>query len=202
LFAYIATIFNTLLRDSTGQNPDNPDSGHFPSRLFIMNGKLKAALGVLLIVVAVGAYFIVAQKSQAPALTLTTYQGQKLELNAERGKVLLVNFWATSCTTCIKEMPDIVATHRKYAPQGYETVAIAMDYDVPNYIAAYALKNDLPFPVAHDSDGSAAKAFGGVRLTPTSFLIDKQGNIVKRYLGEPDMATLHTEIEALLKAPA
>jgi peroxiredoxin len=193
---------HTLRRDSAGQKPDNPDSGHFPSRLFSMNGKIKAALGVLIVIAALGAYFIVAQKSRAPALTLTTYQGEKLELNAERGKVLLVNFWATSCTTCIKEMPDLVATHRKYASQGYETIAIAMDYDVPNYIAAYAIKNALPFPVAHDSDGSAAKAFGGVRMTPTTFLIDKQGNIVKRYLGEPDMAALHAEIEALLKASA
>ena len=167
-----------------------------------MNGKLKAALGILVVVAALGAYFIVAQKSRAPALTLTTYQGEKLELNAERGKVLLVNFWATSCTTCIKEMPDLVATHLKYASQGYETVAIAMDYDVPSYVAAYTIKNNLPFPVSHDKDGSAAKAFGGVRLTPTTFLIDRQGNIVKRYLGEPDMAALHAEIEALLKAPA
>lgn len=167
-----------------------------------MNGKFKAALGVLVVVIALGAYFIVAQNTQAPALTLATINGKHLDLKAERGKVLLVNFWATSCTTCVHEMPDLIATYRKYAPQGYETVAIAMDYDTPAYVATFTLKNGLPFPVAHDADGSAAKAFGGVRLTPTSFLIDKQGNIVKRYLGEPDMAALHAEIEALLKAPA
>jgi peroxiredoxin len=167
-----------------------------------MNGKLKAALGVFVIVIAVSTYFIVAQKSVTPALSLTTYQGEKLELNALRGKVVLVNFWATDCTTCIKEMPALVETHRKYAAQGYETVAIAMNYDTPGFVAAYALKNGLPFQIAHDADGSAAKAFGDIRLTPTTFLIDKQGTIVKRYLGEPDFAKLHSEIEALLKAPA
>jgi peroxiredoxin len=166
-----------------------------------MNGKIKAALGVLIVVVALCAYFIVAQKSPAPAISLTTYQGEKVEMNALRGKVVLVNFWATSCTTCIKEMPALIETHRKYVAQGYETVAIAMDYDTPGFITAYALKNDLPFKVTHDADGAAAKAFGDIRLTPTTFLIDKQGNIVKRYLGEPDFAQLHSEIEALLKAP-
>ena len=167
-----------------------------------MNGKLKAALGVLVVVVALCAYFIVAQKSPAPALSLTTLQGEKLELNALRGKVVLVNFWATSCTTCVKEMPALIETHRKYAAAGYETIAIAMDYDPPGFVTAYALKNDLPFKIVHDADGAAAKGFGDIRLTPTTFLIDKHGNIIKRYLGEPDFAQLHAEIEALLKAPA
>jgi peroxiredoxin len=167
-----------------------------------MNGKIKAALGVLIVVIALCAYFIVAQKSAAPAISLTTLQGEKLELNALRGQVVLVNFWATSCTTCVKEMPALAETYRKYAAQGYATVAIAMDYDTPGYIAAYALRNDLPFKVVHDADGRAAQAFGDIRLTPTTFLIDKQGRIVKRYLGAPDFAQLHAEIEALLKAPA
>lgn len=167
-----------------------------------MNGKLKAALGVLVVVVALCAYFIVAQKSPAPALSLTTLEGERLELNALRGKVVLVNFWATSCTTCVKEMPALTATHRKYAAAGYETVAIAMDYDPRAFVTAYALKNALPFKMVHDADGAAAKGFGDIRLTPTTFLIDKQGNIIKRYLGEPDFAQLHAEIEALLKAPA
>lgn len=167
-----------------------------------MNGKVKAVLGVLVVVIALGAYFIVAQKSPAPSVSLTTLQGEKLEMNALRGKVVLVNFWATSCTTCIKEMPALIETHHKYAPQGYETLAVAMDYDTPGFIAAYVLKANLPFKVAHDADGAAAKAFGDIRLTPTTFLVDKQGNIVKRYLGEPDFAALHAEIEALLKAPA
>ena len=167
-----------------------------------MNGKLKAALGVFVVVIAVCAYLIVAQKSPAPALSLATVQGEKLELNALHGKVVLLNFWATDCTTCIKEMPALIETHRKYAAQGYETVAIAMNYDTPAFVTAYALKNNLPFLIAHDAEGMAAKAFGDIRLTPTTFLIDKQGNIVKRYLGEPDFAKLHGEIEALLKAPA
>ncbi|HTJ96148.1 MAG TPA: TlpA disulfide reductase family protein [Rhodocyclaceae bacterium] len=166
-----------------------------------MSGKLKAALGVIVVIAALGTYFIVAQKSVAPAVALTTYQGQKIDLTSLQGKVVLVNFWATDCPTCIKEMPALIETHNRYAGQGYETVAVAMSYDKPGFVSAYALKNALPFKVAHDADGTAAKAFGDIRLTPTSFLIDKHGNIVKRYLGEPDFSQLHTEIEALLKEP-
>lgn len=167
-----------------------------------MSGKIKAALGVLLVVVALCAYFIVAQKSPAPSVALATLQGEKLRTDDLRGKVVLVNFWATNCTTCVKEMPALMETHLKYAAQGFETLSIAMDYDPPGFVTAYALKNNLPFKVVHDADGSVAKAFGDIRLTPTTFLLDKQGRIIKRYLGAPDFASLQAEIEALLKAPA
>lgn len=152
---------------------------------------------------AVGAYvYLDTGRAAAPESTFVLLDGSSQTTADLRGKVTLVNFWATSCTTCIKEMPALIETHHKYAPQGYETLAVAMDYDPPGFVSAYALKTNLPFKVAHDADGSVAKAFGDIRLTPTTFLVDKQGNIVKRYLGEPDFAALHAEIEALLKAPA
>ena len=68
----------------------------------------------------------------------------------------LVNFWATSCTGCMKEMPRLVETHRKYAGQGFETVAVAMSYDRPDYVQTYVNTNKLPFKVALDMDGSIA----------------------------------------------
>ncbi|MNR19750.1 thiol-disulfide oxidoreductase [compost metagenome] len=97
-------------------------------------------------------------------------------------------------------MPKLRATHEKYAPQGYETVAVAMSYDPPNYVQTYVKDTALPFFVTLDSSGSIAKAFGEVQLTPTSVLIDKQGNIIKRYVGEPDFNELHQLIEQNLKA--
>ena len=94
----------------------------------------------------------------------------------------------------------LVDTHRRYAARGYETVAIAMSYDPPNYVLDFTRSRALPFTVALDPQAELARAFGNVQLTPTSFLIDRRGRIVKRYLGEPDAAALRRTIEKLLNA--
>ena len=133
-----------------------------------------------------------------PEVTLTTITGEKLTAADLRGKVVLVNFWATSCVTCVKEMPKLVATYRKHRDRGFETIAVAMSYDPPNYVLHYAEKNALPFKVALDPLGAAARAFGDVNLTPTTFVIDRRGTIVKRYLGEPDFPELDRLIEGKL----
>ncbi|ALV08883.1 TlpA disulfide reductase family protein [Roseateles depolymerans] len=114
------------------------------------------------------------------------------------GKVMLVNFWATSCTTCVKEMPEVVATYQKYKDKGFDTLAVAMSYDPPAYVANFAESRQLPFKVAMDSTGDIARSFGQVQLTPTTFLINKRGEIVKRFVGEPDFNALHATIEKLL----
>jgi peroxiredoxin len=182
--------------------PDNPLTPHPDiTEHSNMNGKLKALALVFALFAASGLYSIVAQKPLSPAVTLTTYQGEKLALENLRGQVVFVNFWATDCPTCVKEMPALVATHQKYQAQGYATVAIAMAHDKPDFIEAYVRQNKLPFVVAHDADGKAAAAFGGIRLTPTSFVIDRRGNIVKRILGEPDFPKLQKQIETLLLNP-
>jgi len=92
----------------------------------------------------------------------------------------------------------MVETYKKYAPKGYDMVAVAMSYDPANYVLNFAETRQLPFKVALDPVGDIAKAFQDVKLTPTSFLIDKQGNIIKRYLGEPDEAEFHATIEKAL----
>lgn len=139
-------------------------------------------------------------RETAPDVSYTLLNGQSKQLTAQQGKVMLVNFWATSCTTCVKEMPDLVATHQKFSPRGYDTLAVAMSYDPPAYVANFADSRRLPFGVAIDNTGAIARAFGDVRLTPTSFLIDKRGGIVKKYVGAPDLPSLHDLIEDLLKA--
>jgi peroxiredoxin len=111
---------------------------------------------------------------------------------------VLVNFWATSCTTCVHEMPQIVATHEKFKQRGFDTLAVAMSYDPPAYVANFAETRKLPFGVAIDNTGEIAKRFDNVRGTPTTFVINKRGEIVKRYVGEPDFAALHRLIESLL----
>ena len=137
-------------------------------------------------------------RDPAPNFSYTLLDGKKASTESMRGKVLLVNFWATSCVTCVKEMPELMATHRKFQPRGFETLAVAMSYDPPAYVAKFAQSRQLPFGVVIDNTGAIANAFPDVRLTPTTYLIDKRGGIVKRYVGEPNFAELHALVEKLL----
>ena len=134
-------------------------------------------------------------------MRIATLGGEALSTEALRGKVVLVNFWATWCAECLAEMPNLVDTHRKFAPRGYETVAIAVQKDDPTLVAQVAARRALPFKIAVDERGDLAESFGAPRVTPVSYLIDRQGRVLKRYVGEPDWADLHAAIEAALAFP-
>lgn len=137
-------------------------------------------------------------KQAAPETTFVLLDGSKTSTRALQGKVLLVNFWATSCVTCVAEMPKLIETHQKFNARGYETLAVAMSYDPPAYVVNFKDSRQLPFKVAIDNTGAVAKAWGEVKLTPTTFLVNKRGEIVKQYVGEPDFAALHQLIDKLL----
>jgi peroxiredoxin len=136
----------------------------------------------------------------APNASFKTIAGKQFDTASLKGQVTLVNFWATSCTTCVKEMPMLTEVFNTYNAKGYRMVAVAMDYDTPAFIANFVESRKLPFDVVHDVDGSIAKAFEGTRLTPTSYLIGKDGKVAKRYVGEPKHDEFKAAIEALLKA--
>ena len=134
----------------------------------------------------------------APNVGYTLLDGSKSSIELLRGKVVLVNFWATDCSICVHEMPQIAATHEKFKARGYDTLAVAMSFDPPALVINFAETRKLPFGVAIDNTGEIAKRFGQVQVTPTSVLINKRGEIVKRYVGEPDFAALHQLVEKLL----
>ncbi len=144
------------------------------------------------------AFKILGANDVAPDVGYTLLDGSQSTTRQLRGKVVLVNFWATSCTTCVHEMPKIVATHEKFKARGYETLAVAMSHDPPAYVINFAETRKLPFGVVIDNTGQFAKRFGEVQLTPTSVLINKRGEIVKRFVGEPDFVALHQLVEKLL----
>jgi len=163
---------------------------------------MRAAPRAVVLVVALAAatiastiYAAFVRPKPAPDVSFSTIDGRPLSTAGLRGKVVLVNFWATSCVTCVNEMPKLVEAYRKHRARGFETVAVAMRYDPPNYVLAYAERAALPFKVALDPLGEAAQRFGDVALTPTTFVIDRRGRIVKRYVGEPDFR----ELDALLE---
>jgi peroxiredoxin len=159
------------------------------------------AAAVIVLAIGAGAFLAyqsVEKRESAPDVAYTLLDGSTSRTAALRGKVVLVNFWATSCTTCVHEMPQIAATHEKFKARGFETLAVAMSYDPPAYVVNFAETRRLPFGVAIDNTGAIARSFGEVRLTPTTVLISKRGEIVKRYVGEPDFAALHVLVEKLL----
>ncbi len=152
----------------------------------------------VVVAIALGAVLWAKRPTAAPALTVVSLQGARVALDALQGKVVLVNFWATDCVVCLREMPAMIEIYRKYQALGFEAVFIAMPYDRPDRVLHYARAAALPFAVALDIQGDAARAFGGIAATPTTFVVDKRGRIVSRILGEPDFGRLQALIERKL----
>lgn len=156
----------------------------------------KSLLIALVVLAVLGALaYALMEKPQAPTATFTTLEGKQMTLADLRGKVVLVNFWATSCPGCVREMPDLIETYNRYKDKGFVVVAVAMSYDPPNYVANFAKTRQLPFPVALDVNGEHARAFGDVQLTPTSFLIGKDGSVLEQTLGDLDFTKLHARLD-------
>jgi len=162
------------------------------------NKAIVAGIAAAVILAAGAAVYVADANEAAPASTYVLLDGSKKTTADLKGRVTLVNFWATSCVTCVGEMPKMIATYDKYHGKGYDMLAVAMSYDPPSYVVNYTETRKLPFQVAIDNTGAVAKAWGEVQLTPTTFLVNKRGEIVKRYVGEPNFAELHQLIEKLL----
>lgn len=131
----------------------------------------------------------------APEVRFSLIDGGELPLTDLKGKPVLVTFWATSCPSCIKEMPHLVDLHNKLAGTGFTLIGVAMSYDDPKLVEEMRKTRGLPYQIAYDADGSIAERFGGVMLTPTSVLISPAGRIAYRKLGEMDM----TQVERLIR---
>ena len=174
----------------------DPSSSASPRKSSLV--KITALL--LVVVFAAIAYAVMAQNKSAPDVTFVNLEGTRIPLSSLRGKVVMVNFWATSCATCVKEMPQMVDTFNKFKAKGLDFVAVAMSDDPPNYVINYTQTRHLPFTVALDPQSTLAQAFGDVKMTPTTFLIDKKGKIIKRYVGEPDFSALHQLLQTALAA--
>lgn len=128
--------------------------------------------------------------TSAPDVTFTTIEGKKITMTGLKGKVVLVNFWATNCLSCIKEMPALSDIYRRYHQRGLEVIAVAMPDDPPAQVLNYVRHQNLPFPVMHDGFAEMTKEFGHVDLTPTTFIFDKQGQRLQRTIGTLDFVKL------------
>ncbi len=132
----------------------------------------------------------------APDFTLTSFNGQALRLSAFRGKVVLLNFWATWCAPCQMEMPVFAAWQRQYGSQGFAVIAISMDDDAaPARRLVERLK--LNYPAAMGDERLAAR-YGGVLGLPLTFLIDRDGAVRARFQGDTDIREIESQMKALL----
>lgn len=157
---------------------------------------LKKCLLPLVALALVGLLILsLSSKTAAPEVTFVTLDGAKIRMTDLKGKVVLVNFWATDCPGCIKEMPDLVNIYHAYKAKGFELIAVAMPYDPPAQVLNYRNQKALPFPVMHDGLGEITQQFGGVNLTPTAFIFDKEGNRMQRTIGELDFDQLRAILD-------
>jgi peroxiredoxin len=147
---------------------------------------------------ATAALVFLQQPAQAPDVRFATLDGQRFSTADLRGKVVLVNFWGTYCGPCLKEMPEVIEAHRRFAPRGYETVAVAVRQDREEKVAAFARERALPFKVVYDASGDIAREFDKVRITPTVFVLDRQGRVLAKAVGKPDWPALRALVEKAL----
>lgn len=150
---------------------------------------------------AVALYFAAMRAPAAPEVTFVSIKGEKIATADLRGKVALVNFWATDCVICREEMPDLVKTYARYRDRGLDVLAVAMRHDPPNHVLHYVESEKLPFTVVLDPLGNIAKAFGDVKATPTLVLIGRDGGIRETLQGKVDFAALNRSIERALASP-
>lgn len=165
-----------------------------------MKKKDFAVLGFLTLLGALLAYLWLAPSGHpmAPKAQFKDLQGQQFSLEQLKGKPVIVNFWATTCPGCVKEIPALIDLSEKYSQQGLVIIGVAMDYDPESQVREMVRQKGMNYPIVLDSNGNLAKAFGNVSLTPTTFFISKQGTIYKHKLGEMSHAELETNIQSLI----
>ncbi len=137
------------------------------------------------------------ERGVAPNFRLTDLSGRPLELSSFKGKVVLIDFWATWCPPCRKMIPHLKELRSAYQGRGFEVIGISVGEDAGT-VKSFAKSNGMSYPIAVSSDGQTEQAYGGIRGIPTTFLIDKQGRIAQKYVGYHDKASLETEIKKLL----
>ncbi len=157
----------------------------------------KRSLWLLLVLLTLLVLFFLslATNKKVPEIAVNSITGEAIKLYQVKNNFTIINFWATDCPGCIKEMPGLTNVYNQLKGQGLQIIAVSMSYDPPNQVLNFTQKNKIPFPVVLDVDGQIARSFGDIRLTPTSILIDKNGKIIDKVIGELDF----NKLNALLK---
>jgi peroxiredoxin len=126
-------------------------------------------------------------KSKAPEFSLKDLNGKRITLSSFKGKVVLLNFWATWCPPCLAEMPSFKKLYSEMRSSGLEIIAISTDRSV-NETRGFTDKKGFDFPILMDEDRAVTKQYKVFSL-PTTFLIDRNGVIIEKFFGENDWAS-------------
>lgn len=143
------------------------------------------------------AYLQPAGPVAAPAFSLKALSGENVSLSDYKGKVVLLDFWATFCGPCVKAMPKLQKLHDEHAARGFAVLGLATDEEGEKLVRPFMAKRKITYPILLDS--GAWKAYG-VKTLPALFLIDRDGKIVKQYGGKTDPKTIEQDIARLLGA--
>lgn len=164
----------------------------------------RRTLGVLSVVLLVSAIaataFALRPGARAPEIGLTDTSGRRVTMASLRGKVVLVDIWASWCEPCREEMPVLERLYRQYRDQGFTVVAVSVDRDASNMNGFFERYGRVSFPVVHDASRRVARAYQAERM-PSSYIIDRNG-IVRHVHGgfrASDAPVLEREIRALLQ---
>ena len=133
----------------------------------------------------------------SPDFSITDLQGKKLTLSQYRGKVVLLDFWATWCAPCLEEIPHFIEMQDRLGPQGFQAIGLSMDDDLKPVQKFYEV-HKLNYPVGLGS-AQIADSFGGVLGLPVTFVINRDGQVRKKFVGATDPAQIEQEVVAALK---
>ena len=136
----------------------------------------------------------------APRFTLRNLKGNLEGIDDHLGKVIIINFWATWCTPCVKEMPSFENLYRRFRSKGLTILAVSLDKNSPSKVQEFVDKHKLSFPVLLDTDGGAEKLYPSFTI-PFTYVVDKKGRVVARVDGGKDWGSAKTfeAVEHLLK---
>lgn len=159
----------------------------------------KVLIILLLSVLISTAYWLLSSNliTPAPQVSFTTLSGKTIQLSQLQGKAVIVTFWATDCPSCIKEIPHLIELYNQFHPRGLEIIAIAMYYDPPSHVVYMTKAKKIPYHVTLDLKAEYAMAFGHVKLTPTTFFISPDGDIVMKKTGLLDIMDMKQRLENL-----
>ena len=134
---------------------------------------------------------------KAPEITRTDLQGKHLDLASYRGKVILLNFWATWCGPCKLEMPWLIDLQKQYAPQGFTVLGVSEDDGSPKDVASFAQKMGVDYPILMGNT-AISHAYGGIDYLPTTFYIDRSGKVAVEVGGIVSKAEIEANIQKIL----
>ena len=144
-------------------------------------------------------YITSAQKSSAlaPDFSLLTTDGKQLKLSDYKGKIVLLDFWATWCPPCRKSIPDLIDLKKQFGSKGFEVIGISVDTETKNEVVPFMKNHGINYPFVY-ADNNVVMQYGGIRAIPTSFIVDQKGKIIASYEGLLQKSVYENHIKKLL----